>query len=313
MDFGSAANLEPKGWNILGGGGSNNNYWGLEDGNRVAISPIYCAPEVFVDRNRAPLVFDLFSSALLFCQLLLGYLEERVDAGFHQQLQQTNWDLNLWLSRELASKLRPKGLDQALEYLGDRPGLSAFLQSLLQADPRDRPTAPEATPWEIPKTFTKSQANSDLVDDDKIATLETLDGPFFGMVIESMEICELPTVSRPLHFVATFSRKKPLGLVFSEVDEDSKDDDTETTASHLRLEATKDALPGEVFIKEIIPGGQADELGIFEIGDRLQGIGVPILHFHEALLPVVRVGKSTQRITPNQRSKRGRCDGNILV
>ena len=133
------------------------------------------------------------------------------------------------------------------------------------------------------------------------------------MVIESMEICELPTVSRPLHFVATFSRKKPLGLVFSEVDEDSKDDDTETTASHLRLEATKDALPGEVFIKEIIPGGQADELGIFEIGDRLQGIGVPILHFHEALLPVVRVGKSTQRITPNQRSKRGRCDGNILV
>ena len=155
LDFGSAANLEPKGWNILGGGGSNNNYWGLEDGNRVAISPIYCAPEVFVDRNRAPLAFDLFSSALLFCQLLLGYLEERVDDGFHQQLQQTNWDLNLWLSRELASKLRPKGLDQALEYLGDRPGLSAFLQSLLQADPRDRPTAPEATPWEIPKTFTK--------------------------------------------------------------------------------------------------------------------------------------------------------------
>ena len=106
--------------------------------------PIYCAPEVFVDRNRAPQAFDLFSSALLFCQLLLGYLEERVDAGFHQQLQQTNWDLNLWLSRELASKLRPKGLDNALEYLGDRPGLWSFLQSLLQADPRDRPTAQEA-------------------------------------------------------------------------------------------------------------------------------------------------------------------------
>ena len=38
-------------------------------------------------------------------------------------------------------------------------------------------------------------------------------------------------------------------------------------------EATKGAVEGEVFVKEIIEGGQADELGIFEVGDRLQGIG----------------------------------------
>ena len=30
---------------------------------------------------------------------------------------------------------------------------------------------------------------------------------------------------------------------------------------------------GEVFVKEVVPGGQADKLGIFEVGDRLQGIG----------------------------------------
>ena len=240
LDFGSAADLEPRrsgGWKVLGGGGSN--YWGLEDGNRVAISPIYCAPEVFVDRNRAPHAFDLFSSGLLFCQLLLGYLEERVDAGFHQQLQQTNWDLNLWLSRELASKLRPKGLFDALEYLGDRPGLWSFLQSLLQADPRDRPTAHEAL-VQLRKILQDAQTHRDMVDFDKIATLERLDGPFFSMVIESMELCELPAVSRPLHFVATFSRRKPLGLVFSEVDDDNDDDDaTDNAVTKLNLLPTR--------------------------------------------------------------------------
>ncbi len=261
LDFGSAADLEPRPGVIFG-----SKYWGLDDSNRVAISPIYCAPEVFVDRDNAPQAFDLFSTALLFCQLLLGYLEERTDAGFHQQLQDCNWDLNMWLVRELGSKLRPQGLDAALDYLGDRPGLWSLLQSLLQADPRDRPTAEQAQ-IKLRKNWQEAEANRECDDYDKIATLEHLDGPFFSMIIESMEICELPTVSRPLHFVATFSRSKPLGLVFSEVDSD--DDDTR----ELWLQATKEADIGEVFVKEIIPGGQADELGIFEIGDRLQGIG----------------------------------------
>jgi hypothetical protein len=30
---------------------------------------------------------------------------------------------------------------------------------------------------------------------------------------------------------------------------------------------------GEVFVNEVVPGGQADELGIFEVRDQLQGIG----------------------------------------
>jgi serine/threonine protein phosphatase PrpC len=41
----------------------------------------------------------------------------------------------------------------------------------------------------------------------------------------------------------------------------------------LWKEATKGASPGEVFVKEIVPKGQADELGIFEVGDRLSAIG----------------------------------------
>jgi serine/threonine protein phosphatase PrpC len=100
------------------------------------------------------------------------------------------------------------------------------------------------------------------------------DHPFFCMVLESLETCKIPSVSKPLHYVATFSRSGSLGLVLSE--RDAKDDDDELSdinAHKLWKEATKDALPGEVFVKEIVPGSQADKLGIFEVGDRLSGIG----------------------------------------
>ena len=119
IDFGSAADLEP-----ASGGIFRKTYVGLEDSNRVAISPIYAAPEVFVDRNDKPENFDVFSAALIYCQLLFNFLDERTDAGFHQQLANTNdWNLDTWLEQELAFKVRPKGLEEALLVLSERPGL----------------------------------------------------------------------------------------------------------------------------------------------------------------------------------------------
>lgn len=242
MDFGSAADLEPIPRSLIP------RRIGLEDGSRVAVSPIYCAPEIYIDVRYHPTAFDIFSSGLLFCQLLFGYLEERMDAGFHQQLEETDWDLNIWLSNELGSKLRPLGLDNALEYLGERPGLWSLLQLMLSKDPAKRPSANE------------SIKNLDGIL--KGRGLE--DGPFFNMVLESMETCPIPTLSRPLHYVATFSRQQPLGLILSEIDEED---------NIFWREATKNGELGEVFVKELVPDGQADKLGIFEIGDQLQGIG----------------------------------------
>jgi len=241
MDFGSAADLEPIG--LL------SQRRGLEDGNRVAVSPIYCAPEVFIDIYDAPTAFDIFSTGLLFSQLLFSYLDERTDAGFHQQLQDANWDLNTWLSNELGSKLRPGGLDHSLEYLGERRGLWALLEQMLSKDPVRRPSAKQA----IKRLHNILQGDG------------PEDGPFFSMVVESMETCPIPTISRPLHYVATFSRKQSLGLVLSEIDDE--EDDPEW------VEATKFAQVGEVFVKNVVEGSQAEELGIFEIGDQLQGVG----------------------------------------
>jgi len=251
MDFGSAADLEPISTNLL-----QKRRVGLDRGNVVAVSPIYCAPEIFIDIRDAPTAFDIFSTALLFCQLLFSYLDERTDAGFHQQLEEAQWDLSAWLSNELGSKLRPGGLDHALEYLAERPGLWRLLEEMLNRDPVRRPTAKAA----LKRLGTIQTGEGTEVEGEE-------DGPFFRMVIEAMETCPMPTISRPLHYVATFSRSQSLGLVLSEMDED--DDNPEWK------EATKFASPGEVFIKEIVPGGQADGLGdeIFEVGDQLQGIG----------------------------------------
>jgi hypothetical protein len=250
---------------------------------RVAVSPLYCAPETFIDPQNSPLAFDLSSCGLILCQFLFGYLEERSDAGFRQQLLVDSWDLNRWLANQLASKVRPEGLEDALAYLGDRPGLWTLLQDLLEKAPKDRPTAKQAQARLTAilggaKLFQTAQNDDDDDTDgpDRMTLLEREDGPFFAMVVESIEACQIPTVSRPLHFVATFSRKKPLGLVFSEIGGEDDDDDrtfSNDPANQLWIQATKDAVPGEVFIKDIVLGGQADKLGIFEIGDRLQGVG----------------------------------------
>mmetsp|Transcript_37378 Transcript_37378/g.41812 ORF Transcript_37378/g.41812 Transcript_37378/m.41812 type:complete len:899 (+) Transcript_37378:23-2719(+) len=272
MDFGSAVDLEPSSSSITRGKlmssllSSQKQRVGLENGNRVAVSPIYAAPEIFIDPHDAPTAFDIFSSGLIFCQLLFGYLEERVDAGFRQQLvEDADCDLNVWLNNELASKLRPVGLDQAIDYLIERPGLWDLLADLLQKEPRKRPSAQEALQrWHDIQSYREGNDKNGNINANN-------EHSFFSLVVEALEICEIPSISRALHFVVTFSRSRSLGLVLSEKDEDIDKENEEN--QFLWREATKDALPGEVFVKEIVADGQADELGIFEIGDRLSGIG----------------------------------------
>jgi serine/threonine protein phosphatase PrpC/serine/threonine protein kinase len=277
MDFGSAADLEPSSSSLTRGNGlmgslfsSQKQRVGLESGNRVAVSPVYTAPEVFIDINDAPTSFDIFSSGLIFCQLLFGYLETRVDAGFRQQLvDDADCDLNVWLNNELSSKLRPAGLGQALDYLIERPGLWDLLAEMLSKEPRKRPSAREALQrWHDIQSYREGGNNEN----------ENINAnnnhSFFSLVVEALETCEIPSISRPLNFVATFSRSRSLGLVLSEKDEGGDDSDNDNEENQfLWKAATKDSFPGEVFVKDIVTDGQADELGIFEIGDRLSGIG----------------------------------------
>jgi len=270
IDFGSAADLEPAKKGFF-----QKQYVGLEDGSRVAISPMYAAPETFVDLKNKPENFDVFSSALLYCQLLFNFLDERTDAGFHQQLEESGWNLDVWLEQEMNSKVRPSGLEEALSVLAERPGLWRLLTEMFRSKPWDRISSEEAL--ERLKDILASKPVRD-------------DGPFLQSVLESFEMCDVidpfsddqgsksagVAVSRPLHFVATFKRGTSLGLVLAEADtgeEDEGDDDIDEGSRQKWLEVTKDALPGQVFVKGIVEGGQAEGFGMFEIGDQLQGVG----------------------------------------
>jgi serine/threonine protein kinase len=270
IDFGSAGDLSTAG--LL------NQNIGL-DMNRAAISPIYAAPEVFLDSGSSSKYaanFDCFSVTLLFCQLLFQYLDERTESGFHQQLANQNipWDLDSWLQTALQSKVRPSGLRNALEVLKERPGLWKLLQDMLLPSPSDRLSSTEAFQrWNKIVKHAKSSASveSSTLTDEVQVDPELYDGPYLLDVLESLDACDIPTI-RPLHFVTSFDRSTSLGLFLSEADSVNIDE-MDSVSREQWLYGTSDAEPGEVFIKEIIPGGQADKIGVFAVGDRLQGVG----------------------------------------
>ena len=275
IDFGSAGDISTSGLlkeNI-----------GL-DLNRVAISPIYAAPEIFLDNvgsgNKYATNFDCFSVALLYCQLLFQYLDERTESGFHQQMAHQNvpWDLDSWLQSAIQSKVRPVGLADALQVLSERPGLWKLLQDMLHPNPTERLSSTDALiRWNTIRTNAAMKSTTTFVPDETNGTdrqsidPELFDGPYLLDVLESLETCEIPTI-RPLHFVTSFDRSASLGLYLAEADGVDLTSMDETIQEQWQR-ATADAGSGEVFVQDIIPGGQADMMGIFAIGDRLQGVG----------------------------------------
>ena len=265
IDFGSAADLKTAGvlkQNI-----------GLSE--KVAISPIYAAPELFVDAYspRSAVNFDCFSAALIFCQVLFQYLDERTDAGFFRQLAEADYSLDTWLETELAQDVRSTGLEQGLAILAYRPGLWNLLQKMLLSDPRDRISSKDALQaWKTLKG--EAEAGKSVGEHAK------LDGRYLADVLESFDLCSIvddlmpddAPVARPLHYVATFRRGEPLGLLLAESDADVLDNMSGSDIMKWR-EVQQNRLPGQVFVQGVVPNSQADEIGIFEVGDRLQGVG----------------------------------------
>lgn len=217
--------------------------------------------------------------------MLFQFTDERTDAGFHQQLIAADWNLDTWLQAEMQGKVVPIGLDDALLVLQKRPGLWRLLQDMLTSNPSNRISSMEALErWE--------NIQQGVVD-------AKFDGAFLMDVLESLDTCIVPpepstlfddelsatmliSRQRPLHFVASFQRNNPLGLVlaesseswdYDEEEEDDEDDSIRRQNQQLWEQASSNALPGEVFVKGIVKGGQADRMGVFLVGDRLQGVG----------------------------------------
>ena len=312
IDFGSAADLDTAGSPLK-------KNIGLSES--VAISPIYAAPELFINPNSrlSALNFDCFSVALIICQLLFQYLDERTDAGFHQQLQVAGWNLNTWLATELAGTVRPAGLDVALQVLAQRPGVWTLLQDMLKADPWQRENSRRALQRleEI-----SGKAKVDAVEFVDSSTIAATDGEFLASVLESMEYCQIPSdmeesfsgpdmttnvddtaVVRPLQFVATFKRRESLGLLLAEAGSvDLKEDFDDEDSRQQWQRAIADAVQGEVYVSSIVPGGQADDLGIFEIGDRIQAVGELPLAEQGFERLVTMIQQESTLVTPDPKS-----------
>mmetsp|Transcript_13229 Transcript_13229/g.27192 ORF Transcript_13229/g.27192 Transcript_13229/m.27192 type:complete len:1069 (-) Transcript_13229:124-3330(-) len=292
IDFGSAADLDPS--PIAPGDGSNplGNLFsggtqrvGLDEGI-VAVSPVYAAPETFIKPKDNPLSFDVFSAALIMCQLIFNLLDERTDAGFHQKIENMGYDLDLWLERELGAKLRPAGFDDGLEYLGERRGLWGLLKKMFKSNPLQRISSKKALE-EFDLVSGLRDGSTEWTDE--IIVKVAREEAYFETVIESFERCEfsnlfndddaeqddIEDMPRPLHFVASFKSSEPVGLVLAEAFENVESFGCQLSGEDLDrwAKGTKNAFPGEVFIKGFAPAGQAEQMGIFEIGDRLRGVG----------------------------------------
>lgn len=340
IDFGSAGDLDPiesktQTWWL----GGKNSQVGLEDDSIVAISPMYCAPELFIQAHKSPLNYDVYSAALIFCQLLFNLLEERQDASFHQQLSSKeegiNHDLDVWLQMELKAKVRLNGLENGLMYLGQRPGMWNLFKRMLHPNPERRISSKEALKTlkgilkdvnnDAVDTVDDIDIDSDMEQRSSTSRIAELDGIFFESVLNSLEICDISyddddlnvnedvvtttttttentattkkparmihTPPRPLHFMKTFQKDKPLGLILSEATTNDNDDELEEeldgdqTSYDLWKKATQNAREGEVFVKGFVEGGQAQQIqqaydrNRIEIGDKLSGIGeVPFLN-----------------------------------
>ncbi len=188
-------------------------------------------------------------------------------------------------------------------YLAERVGLWNLLRDMLAPDPTNRISSFEAL-----KTYNVIMDN---LLSGVIASREKVDGIFFDSVVSSLEVCTIPdssilnfssselematsynvntipkmskesqlpqslTLPRPLHYIATFERGKSLGLILSEADGSSLDEeDDEMKETRMAWEeATQDAKKGEVFVRHVVQGAQADQMGVIEVGDRLVGVG----------------------------------------
>jgi hypothetical protein len=222
------------------------------------------------------------------------------DAGFVGRMKEVNYDLDAWLEKELGAKLRPSGLDGGLEYLGERRGLWSLLKQIFQVRAVSywmqlinflNCTHSQLVITFKPNPIMRISSSKALEKLRKIQGLRKGDiewnesdiaeiareEAYFETVLESSESCfvniGLENMPRPLHFLASFRKGIPMGLMLAEASEVENDGSMNSREWDQWRRATERALPGEVYVKGWDVRSQAGQLGIFEIGDRLRGIG----------------------------------------
>ena len=299
IDMGSSADMTPGGGvfdNMLGsvglGGGGRVGF----DAQTAPVSPIYSAPELYVDPIKKPLNFDVFSVAMVYFELAFPNLASgREMAAFRQALGSVDFDLELWVQGQMEATVLPNGVTSGILHFGRCPEAWNLLNRMVVPVPLRRISAEAA----LRAPYFSLPAATDVVED--------VDAPpsFLSTVVENAQYCMLPTALegkpktsdapvepvsqpselppgqvqvQPLSVIANFRRAKPLGLVLASVDDEVEDYQKCYPQEAEEMQAlwdrgTADAGPGDVFIREIVEKGQAESMGLLQIGDRLSIIG----------------------------------------
>ena len=145
IDFGSAADLESNSnkppFYLFGNSKQNKFDVAGLDNLKVAVSPIFSAPEVFVSNN--PFAFDVFSIGMIFAMYAFDFnRDDLAMASFRNQLEECSYDLNKWVQRELGATLLDEKVLVGLELLDGK--LFNLLSRMLIANPAKRISVEEA-------------------------------------------------------------------------------------------------------------------------------------------------------------------------
>ena len=193
-------------------------------------------------------------------------------------MKEVDYNLDSWLEQELGAKLRPAGIDGGLEYLGERRGAWALLKRMFAKDPIERISSAQALD-QMEKII--GLRNGDIEWSDSFIMEVAQEESYFETVIQSFESCVVnlgpENMPRPLHFLASFRKGSPVGLLLAEASEVENDGSMSNEGWDKWQRATQRALPGEVFVRGWEDGSQASQLGLFEVGDRLVSKMLPYI------------------------------------
>ena len=237
----------------------------------AAVSPIYCAPELFIAPDRSPYNFDVFSAGLIWFSYAMRLADAKQIASFKQQLELADFDLNFWLQANLRATVRADGHEEGLRYFS-RYGCAPWrlVARMLTMRPEDRPSAAECLAevekWQVEE----GKGGGGAGDEGEVTSVDSFIKAIFsssedGSIGGGLDSCEIPS-SAAAHTVTTqFRAGRPLGLVLAD-----------------------DAMRSGVYVMEVSPRTQAERNGRALVGDRLVSVnGVRIRNFEQARNAIV--------------------------
>ena len=112
-----------------------------DDDDKVAVSPIFSAPEIFVDKD--PFAFDIFSIGILYSIFVFDFQrDEKKMSSFRSQLEEADFDIDGWVQRELGGSILDEKVLTGLDFLDKN--LLRLLKKMLLRDPSSRISAADA-------------------------------------------------------------------------------------------------------------------------------------------------------------------------